>query len=148
MKKLEQTLEIKITTPNTRSTSLGRNTTFCTWTRWDLDKFLRLDCARHELELYPFLRVWIDARKIFEVSYFFHIQNRREKKCGEIIYLQFQKVYPGKFTFDEALKHINISQAGQAHSGIDDAKTLAKMMIKLYKVRPSFFDRATDWRSQ
>lgn len=45
----------------------------------------------------------------------------------------FQRKYPGEYTFEEALKHANIVQTGNAHSAIDDAKTLARLMINLYK---------------
>lgn len=46
------------------------NTTFCSWTTWDLDHFFRLDCERNNIQRPAMLRAWIDARKIFTVSFF------------------------------------------------------------------------------
>lgn len=59
----------------------------------------------------------------------------------------FQDTYSVKTTFGEALKLINIEQVGHAHSAIDDARSLAKMIMHLYN-RGAAFRRVTDWRYQ
>lgn len=43
------------------------NTTFCSWSNWDLGNYFRWDCARHNIPRPDYLRAWIDARKIFDV---------------------------------------------------------------------------------
>lgn len=50
-------------------------------------------------------------------------------------------------TFAEALQLIGIKQIGNAHSAIDDTKTLAEMMLHLYN-RGAKLVQATDWRNQ
>lgn len=61
---------LRFTKPNIRSTQYNCNTTFCSWTNWDLGHYFRLDCQRNALEWPAYLRAWIDARKTFEVSTF------------------------------------------------------------------------------
>lgn len=66
---LRVNLMLNYATPINKSVDSGCNTTFCSWTNWDLQHYLRLDCNRNRIELNPFFKVWIDARKIFEVSF-------------------------------------------------------------------------------
>lgn len=47
--------------------------------------------------------------------------------------------------FADALKLINLKQVGRAHSAIDGAKSLVKMVKNLCD-RGVEFDRLTDWR--
>lgn len=66
--------------------------------------------------------------------------------CLQLIFLLFfifQRTYPGRYTFAEAMKHINIEQVGNAHSAIGDAKTLAQMLIHLYR-RGANLTKVTD----
>lgn len=63
--------QLKLTDPNARMPFLySRNATFCSWTNWDLGHYYRLDCERNGIIRPGFLRAWIDARKIFAVSFF------------------------------------------------------------------------------
>lgn len=50
------------------------------------------------------------------------------------------------FNFQEALDVINVKQTGNAHSGIDDARTLSKMVLNLYH-SGAIFNHVTDWRN-
>lgn len=59
--------ELKFATPNKRSGSEG-NITFCSWTNWDLGKYFEWECRYHGIPRPDYLRAWIDARKIFEVT--------------------------------------------------------------------------------
>lgn len=62
-----------------------------------------------------------------------------------MLYFSFlQNEYPGMFTFDEALKLINIERIGNLHSAIDNAKSLAKMVTHLYHYGAKLV-QVTDW---
>lgn len=57
----------------------------------------------------------------------------------------FQKLHSADMNFADALKLINLKQVGRAHSAIDGAKSLVKMVKNLCD-RGVEFDRLTDWR--
>lgn len=145
--------QLRYATPSNRIANAHCNTTFCSWTNWDLGRYFQMDCERNNLQWPPILRAWIDARKMFEVSSKCIEKNAMCQKTKQFFLtlfqfsILFQKTYLVKTTFAEALKLINIEQVGHAHSGIDDAKTLAKMMKHLYE-RGVNFGRVTDWRNQ
>lgn len=61
-----------------------------------------------------------------------------------VIFSVFQKKFDGTYNFAEALKFINVEQVN-AHSAIDDAKMLAKMVTHLYN-RGAQLLQVTDWR--
>lgn len=46
--------------------------------------------------------------------------------------------------FSDALKQIGVEQTGQAHTAIDDARNLAKMVMRLNAMGADF-TRATTW---
>lgn len=71
LEEIRDTKGLRFTTPNMRSTQLSANTTFCSWTNWDLSHYFSLDCQRNSLKWPTHLRAWIDARKIFEVGELF-----------------------------------------------------------------------------
>ncbi|XP_031627702.1 ERI1 exoribonuclease 2-like [Contarinia nasturtii] len=85
-----------------------RNTTFCSWTNWDLGKFFKWDCARHGIRQPGYFRAWIDGRKVFTNKF-----PRRQ------------------INFEQALRQLNVPRTGDAHSAIGDAKTLASLMNRL-----------------
>lgn len=66
---IAQAKQLRYATPNFRIVNYMCNTTFCSWTNWDLGRFFRMDCERNSLQWPAELRAWIDARKIFEVSF-------------------------------------------------------------------------------
>lgn len=68
---------LRFTAPNMRSIQSNTNTTFCSWTNWDLGHYFRLDCQRNALKWPAYLKAWIDARKIFEVSEFLQSINSK-----------------------------------------------------------------------
>lgn len=61
--------QLTFTAPNNRNAKDGCNVTFCSWTNWDLQTFLKLDCTRHGFAIKPMFKAWIDARKLFSVSF-------------------------------------------------------------------------------
>ncbi|XP_031628709.1 ERI1 exoribonuclease 2-like [Contarinia nasturtii] len=101
--------QLRFVTPTMRTGSDG-NTAFCSWTNWDLGNYFKWDCARHGIRRPDYLRVWIDGRKIFKWKF----------NCQQI-------------NFEQALNCLNIVRSGNAHSAIDDAKSLAMLMIRLFR---------------
>lgn len=69
LEKIRVNYQLKFAEPNYRYANNGINTTFCCWTNWDLSTYLRMDCTRHGIIRKPHLKAWIDARKIFGVSF-------------------------------------------------------------------------------
>lgn len=65
----------------------------------------------------------------------------------DFLFSFLKKTYLARMTFAEALNVINIEQVGRAHSAIDDAHSLAKMITHLYHRSPRF-GQVTDWRNQ
>lgn len=62
-------------------------------------------------------------------------------------FVRLQKEYPDEhFEFEEALNRIKLQQIGNAHSAIDNAKSLASMMHHLYKKGNTKFFYVTEWR--
>lgn len=61
--------QLHYATPSIRIAQFNCNTAFCSWTNWDLQHYFRLDCERNSLQWPAKLKAWMDARKIFEVSY-------------------------------------------------------------------------------
>lgn len=59
---------LRFANPSIRRTDFGCNTTFCSWTNWDFQTYLRTDFERHHIKQQLCLKAWIDVRKVFEVS--------------------------------------------------------------------------------
>lgn len=68
LEQIRNVYHLKLAAPNERSIQYGINTAFCSWTNWDLGRYLRSDCKRHGIQPKSYLKAWIDARKVFEVS--------------------------------------------------------------------------------
>lgn len=163
LQKLSVEKQLHYATPNKRNARFDCNTAFCTWTHWDLNHYIRLDCQRNNVQWPANMRAWIDARKIFEVSFLIGFKKFRICEinivltnfveltaiCLQLTYLLslfiFQRTYPGRYTFAEAIKYVSIEQVGDAHSAIGDAKTLAKMLQHLYR-RGANLTQLTDWQ--
>lgn len=133
LNEMRTTKQLRFATPNNRSANHA-NTTFCSWTNWDLGTFFLWDCTRHGIRRPDYLRAWVDGKKIFMVIFLAETKNMPNIYQSNywIIFL-FQKKHSNKCTFDQALEVMNIGRSGTAHSAIDDAKTLSTLIIRLYR---------------
>lgn len=50
-----------------QSVSDGANTTFCSWSDFDMGFFFRIECERNGIDCPPQFKAWVDASIIFEV---------------------------------------------------------------------------------
>lgn len=120
--------------------------------RWDLGHFFRVDCQRNGIRPPQILKTWVDARKIFEVSSFWgffllkYLDFHMNFRLIWIMIIFIQRTHPGRYTFSEALKFIDIEQDVNAHSAIADAKNLVKMMVSL-NISGAQISQATDWKA-
>lgn len=81
--------------------------------------------------------------RIFLLKYLdFHMEFR----LIWIIVIFIQRTHPGRYTFSEALKFIDIEQDADVHSAIVDAKNLVKMMVSLNRSGAQI-SQATDWKA-
>lgn len=99
--------ERELILPKTTVDSEGMNVALCTWSDWD-GITLSKECARKKLRKPPYLGQWIDVRKIFMRHY---------------------KIKPTSFNY--ALNHVGLKFVGKPHSGIDDARNLARLVTKM-----------------
>ena len=75
---------------------------------WDMENFLNLQCSHSEIAFPYWASRWIDVRKLF--SNWFNT-----RRCG------IQKM----------LSYLGLEFEGQQHCGLDDAKNIARILIKL-----------------
>lgn len=68
IEKLKAEKSLQFASPNQKRVSDGANVTFCSWSNMDLGFYFRVECERNNLERPANLKVWVDGRKIFEVS--------------------------------------------------------------------------------
>ncbi|XP_063708046.1 3'-5' exonuclease Snipper [Culicoides brevitarsis] len=101
--------ERNLVLPKTNVDSAGMNVALCTWTDWDIIT-LSKECARKKLRKPPYFGQWIDVRKIFMRHY---------------------KIKPT--SFNHAINHVGLKFVGKPHSGIDDARNLARLVTKMKK---------------
>lgn len=66
--KIRNAKQLRFATPLNKRSGNNVNTTFCSWTDFDLGTFLQWDCERLGIARPDYLRAWIDARKIFQVN--------------------------------------------------------------------------------
>jgi 3'-5' exoribonuclease 1 len=75
---------------------------------WDLENFLNLQCLHSQID-YPYWGTkWIDVRKLF--SNWFNV-----RRCG----------------IKKMLNYIGLDFEGQQHCGLDDAKNISKILLRL-----------------
>uniref|UniRef100_A0A7S1FAB9 Exonuclease domain-containing protein n=1 Tax=Noctiluca scintillans TaxID=2966 RepID=A0A7S1FAB9_NOCSC len=79
----------------------------CTDGPWDIRKFLRPEAGRKRLHLEHCWNRWVDVRRTFET--------RRGLRCGVVPMLQ----------------HMGLAFEGREHSGLDDARNIARILIVL-----------------
>jgi len=99
--------------PKSRPDEPG-NVALCTWTEWD-SICLSKECARKKIPKPSYLNQWIDARVIFMKQFKFK-----------------------PTSFNMALETAGLKFEGQPHSGLDDAKNLARLVHKLKKLGARF----------
>lgn len=93
--------------------NLGTDHTFAIVTDgpWDLGKFLSEQCTLSGIPLPSYANQWINLRK----------------HCYR--YYNFHKDSP--VTLGELLESLGLSFEGRPHSGIDDARNISKMLVKM-----------------
>lgn len=90
------------------------NSCFVTCGDWDLKTMLPSQCKYFKLPIRDYFRKWINIKKVFEEA------------TG-----QKAKGMPGMLTT------LGLRLDGRHHSGIDDSKNIAKILVELAKVYPS-----------
>lgn len=91
------------------------NCAFATWTDWDSICLFK-ECARKKIQKPSYFQQWIDVRKIYMKQYL-------HKPAS----------------FGKALEHVGLKFEGQPHSGLDDARNLARMVYKMRQNGANFF---------
>ncbi len=86
----------------------GERLVFITCGKWDLEIMLPIETKRHKLELLHCYTKFLDIKKEFKRKF--------GVNCGGMMNI---------------LKKLKIEHTGQHHSGIDDCKNLAKIVIKM-----------------
>lgn len=129
----------------------GVNATFASWSDTDLKIFFKMECRRLSIAASPGFKAWIDVRRMFDVSslkmnFILHYAWEINLKCfiGFVLSSHLQLKYPmGRCKFARALQCAGIDTIGQAHSAINDAENLAKLVVHLTK-RGAPFSVATN----
>lgn len=85
--------------------------TVCTDGPWDFEDFLRPETRRKRIELPRWTKEWIDIRRKFQVSF------GLRKWIG----------------VSDMLKRFGLEFEGRPHSGIDDARNIARIVERVHK---------------
>lgn len=96
----------KLELPKMKENDQG-NCALSTWTDWD-SVCLSKECARKKIQKPSYFAQWMDVRKIFMKRYLHK-----------------------PVSFAMALKHVGLEFEGQPHSGLDDARNLARLVHKM-----------------
>ncbi|XP_058818064.1 3'-5' exonuclease Snipper [Topomyia yanbarensis] len=101
--------------PKTDPRDKTGNVALATWSDWDLGACLSKECTRKRISKPPCFDLWIDVRAI---------------------YRQF---YQGRPTnFGESLERLGIRFEGRPHSGLDDSRNLARLIVRMCKDGANF----------
>jgi len=86
--------------------------TFCIATDgpWDIDRFLKQQCRHLQLDIPHYFHRWVNIRKHF--SNFYKISNANVELM---------------------LQHLGLEFQGRPHSGIDDSRNIARILMELRK---------------
>ena len=82
-------------------------------------------------ELPDYMKSWINIKKVFPVDYF-----SGEKDINYQQWTDPHKIYesePQVKGINDMLSYLNMCFKGQEHSGIDDAKNIARCVVELVK---------------
>ena len=77
---------------------------------WDIDRFLKTQCKFSKIEIPHYFQRWVNVRK--------HFNN-------------FYKIY--QVNVEQMLQCLGTEFVGRQHSGIDDSRNIARIMIELIK---------------
>ncbi|XP_058448911.1 3'-5' exonuclease Snipper [Malaya genurostris] len=108
-------LERKLYLPKTELRDKTGNVAFATWTDWDLGSCLSKECTRKRIPKPSCFDLWIDVRTIYRQLY-----QRRPANFGE------------------ALESLGIRFEGRPHSGLHDARNIARLMTRMCKDGANF----------
>lgn len=75
---------------------------------WDMSKFMYAQCRWSQILLPWWSRLWMDIRQVFKVFYKL-----------KIVFLA------------SMLRHLSMTFQGRQHSGIDDSRNIARVLIRL-----------------
>lgn len=102
---LIQTLqERNLVMPKFCEDEINGNVAFVTWGDWDLGTCLKRELSRKAIKKPVYFNHWIDMRALYLAKYKYRPKN-----------------------FADSLSHLNMDFEGRAHSGIDDARNLARL---------------------
>ncbi|XP_055602959.1 ERI1 exoribonuclease 2 [Uranotaenia lowii] len=85
------------------------NVAFATWSDWDLGACLSKECTRKKINKPAYFDQWIDVRAIY------------------------RKFYQRQSSFSDALAQQGLQFEGRPHCGLDDAKNLARLIMRMCK---------------
>ena len=77
---------------------------------WDIDRFLKNQCRHLKLDIPHYFQRWVNVRKHFNNFYKIHQVN-----------------------VDAMLTNLGLTFVGRPHSGIDDSRNIARIMIELIR---------------
>ncbi|XP_066924240.1 3'-5' exoribonuclease 1-like [Clytia hemisphaerica] len=77
---------------------------------WDIDRFLKTQCKMSKMEIPHYFQRWVNVRKHFNNFYKIHQVN-----------------------VEQMLQCLGTEFVGRQHSGIDDSRNIARIMIELIK---------------
>lgn len=94
--------------PKTNASNLRGNCAFATWTDWDFGVCLRGECERKRLDKSSYFDRWIDIKHTYKLCYMDNPKN-----------------------FADALQNAKLKFEGREHSGIDDARNIARLAHRI-----------------
>lgn len=77
---------------------------------WDLKKMIKTQCQREGLNIPTYFNSWCNIKKTFKSFYGINV-----------------------FGMDHMLSHLELTLKGRHHSGIDDCRNIAQVLIKMIR---------------
>lgn len=90
--------------PKTSRSAMHGTCAMATWSDWDLGICLLKECERKRIKKNAYFEQWIDMKYVYKQWYKYSPKN-----------------------FNDALQHIGCEFRGREHSGIDDARNIARL---------------------
>lgn len=109
--------------PKTNAVNLRGNCALATWSDWDLGVCLHGECERKRLNKPSYFDRWIDVKHTYKLCYMFNPKN-----------------------FADALKNAKLEFIGREHSGIDDARNIARLAFRMANNNGIQFEITKDLR--
>lgn len=94
--------------PKTNASNLRGNCAFASWSDWDFGVCLHGECGRKRLNKPTYFDQWIDIKHTYKICYMHTPKN-----------------------FADALKNAKLEFEGREHSGIDDARNIARLAFRM-----------------